>query len=135
MSKKLTAKALAAFEKSRDLNAEVRACLEDVKRAGKPVWARKTDFIPQADGTILRRITRSDGTVEKEQIIPAGPLSIAATCARTGLSPGEFAVAMGVSVRTLQAWEQGRREPGGAAKTLLKIAAKHPRVLREAVNG
>ncbi|MDR3415615.1 MAG: helix-turn-helix domain-containing protein [Nevskia sp.] len=135
MSKKLSGKALAAFEKSRDLNAELRAYLEETKRAGKPLWARKTDFIPQPDGTILRRITRSDGTVEKEQIIPAGRLSIAAARAGTGLSQGEFAMAMGVSVRTLQDWEQGRREPSGAAQTLLKIAAKHPRVLREAVNG
>jgi DNA-binding XRE family transcriptional regulator len=50
-----------------------------------------------------------------------------------GLSQGEFAKAMGVSVRTLQAWEQGRRQPSGAARTPLKIAARHPRVLREAV--
>jgi putative transcriptional regulator len=38
---------------------------------------------------------------------------------------------MGVSVRTLQEWEQGRREPSGAAQTLLKIAGSHPELLRE----
>lgn len=51
--------------------------------------------------------------------------------ARTGLSQSQFAVLLGVSPRTLQDWEQGRREPTGAAKTLLRIAASHPRVLRE----
>jgi putative transcriptional regulator len=47
------------------------------------------------------------------------------------LSQAEFAELLGVSVRTLQDWEQGRREPSGAAKTLLKIADRHPDVLTE----
>jgi putative transcriptional regulator len=49
--------------------------------------------------------------------------------ASTGLSQAQFAKLLGVSARTLQDWEQGRREPTGAARTLLKVAAKHPRVL------
>ena len=48
-----------------------------------------------------------------------------------GLSQASFASLMGVSVRTLQDWEQGRREPSGAAKTLIKVARLHPEVLRE----
>ena len=51
--------------------------------------------------------------------------------ASTGLSQQEFAQLLGVSPRTLQDWEQGRREPTGAAKTLLKVAVKHPKLLRE----
>ena len=48
---------------------------------------------------------------------------------KTGLSQAKFAMLLGVSVRTLQEWEQGRRAPSGAARTLLMIAAKNPRVL------
>src|SRR5512134_3181794 len=48
---------------------------------------------------------------------------------KTGLSQAEFAKLLGVSVRTLQEWEQGRRQPSGAAKTLLMIAAKNPGAL------
>src|SRR5574340_1349133 len=48
---------------------------------------------------------------------------------KTGLSQSRFAVLLGVSVRTLQEWEQGRRAPSGAARTLLLIAAKNPRAL------
>lgn len=48
---------------------------------------------------------------------------------RTGLSQARFAELLGVSVRTLQEWEQGRRAPSGAARTLLLIAAKNPRAL------
>ena len=51
--------------------------------------------------------------------------------ARVGLSQQEFANLLGVSARTLQDWEQGRREPTGAAKTLLRVAVSHPEVLRE----
>ena len=49
--------------------------------------------------------------------------------AKTGLSQQDFADLLGVSARTLQDWEQGRREPTGAAKTLLRVAATHPQVL------
>jgi putative transcriptional regulator len=48
---------------------------------------------------------------------------------KTGLSQAKFAVLLGVSVRTLQDWEQGRRAPSGAAKTLLLIANKNPGAL------
>ena len=57
--------------------------------------------------------------------------SVSAVRERTGLSQARFAELLGVSVRTLQEWEQGRRVPSGAARTLLLIAEKNPRVLLE----
>ncbi|PMS23166.1 transcriptional regulator [Trinickia dabaoshanensis] len=51
--------------------------------------------------------------------------------AKIGLSQSAFAALLGVSVRTLQDWEQGRREPTGAAKTLLRVAVAHPDALRD----
>jgi putative transcriptional regulator len=50
---------------------------------------------------------------------------------RVGMSQQEFADLLGVSARTLQDWEQGRREPTGAARTLLRVAFSHPEVLLE----
>ncbi|MBV5347391.1 helix-turn-helix domain-containing protein [bacterium] len=49
----------------------------------------------------------------------------------TGLSQSEFASALNISKRTLQEWEQGRRVPSGAAQALIRIARKHPEVVRE----
>jgi len=51
---------------------------------------------------------------------------------KSGLSQSAFAKLLGVSVRTLQDWEQGRRQPSGAAKTLIAIADRSPKVLLEA---
>jgi putative transcriptional regulator len=51
----------------------------------------------------------------------------------TGMSQAEFASALSISKRTLQEWEQGRRAPSGAAQALIRIAQKHPQVLREAL--
>jgi DNA-binding transcriptional regulator YiaG len=50
-----------------------------------------------------------------------------------GLSQSQFAEAMGISVHTLRNWEQGRRRPDGPAIGLLRIAARHPRIIRENV--
>jgi putative transcriptional regulator len=56
---------------------------------------------------------------------------VAQVRAASELSQAQFARLMGVSVRTLQEWEQGRRKPSGAAQTLLEVAVRHPEVLRE----
>lgn len=54
---------------------------------------------------------------------------IAEARSRLGMSQSELANLMGVSTRTLQDWEQGRRKPTGAAQTLLRVAIAHPEAL------
>jgi putative transcriptional regulator len=73
----------------------------------------------------LRQLKR--GEIGRVVSVP----SVTAIRERTGLSQAQFAVLLGVSVRTLQEWEQGRRAPSGAARTLLMVAAKNPQALLE----
>ena len=56
---------------------------------------------------------------------------VAETRMKVGLTQAAFAQLLGVSARTLQDWEQGRRQPTGAAKTLLRVAEQHPEALRD----
>lgn len=127
--KKMPQNELAVWEKNRDLNAELLDALEEIKYGKK--WERKTEFSPQPDGSVHRTIIRYDGTVEKDEIIFTETIQPAVVRAATGLSQPAFAKLFGISLRTLREWEQGKKAPSGAAATLLKVATRHPEVLRE----
>ncbi|MBK9704152.1 MAG: helix-turn-helix domain-containing protein [Betaproteobacteria bacterium] len=73
----------------------------------------------------LRELKR--GEIGRVKSVP----SVATIRERMGLSQDKFAALLGVSIRTLQEWEQGRRAPSGAARTLLMIAARNPQALLE----
>ena len=72
----------------------------------------------------VREMTARKGT--KVEVSPVVSARI-----KSGLSQSQFAALLGVSVRTLQEWEQGRRSPSKAAQTLIAIAERRPEVLRE----
>ena len=61
----------------------------------------------------------------------AGGQDVVALRRFVSLTQQQFAAALGISVHTLRNWEQGRRSPEGPALALLRIAARHPRVLHE----
>jgi len=97
----MTEKKLLARDAKRDIGAELLASVLEMK-AGK---TGRIHRIPLSEVTQAR--------------------------AKSGLSQSQFAQVLGVSMRTLQEWEQGRRKPSGAARALLTIAAKRPDVIRE----
>lgn len=73
----------------------------------------------------VKQAKRGEGRVTKVAVTAATEARM-----KVGVSQSAFAQLLGVSVRTLQEWEQGRREPSGAAKTLLRIALRSPEALR-----
>ncbi len=101
MAKKLSKKELAKLEAKRDVWQEVLDGVKEIESGG----GRRTVVKPTSEIVRVRM--------------------------KSGLSQAQFAAVLGVSKRTLEQWEQGRREPSGAAQTLLRIADKHPEVLLE----
>jgi len=70
---------------------------------------------------------------QRARVTKVEPNEVAQARQSTGLSQAQFARALHISTRTLQEWEQGRRAPSGAAKALIRIASRHPEVVREAL--
>ncbi len=101
MTKKLTGRELAKFESERDIWQEVLAGVMEIKAGGGKLISAE----------------------------PTSPIIKARLI--SGFTQEQFANLLGVSKRTLEQWEQGRRTPSGAAKTLLKVAQLHPEILRE----
>ncbi|MGE0193810.1 MAG: helix-turn-helix domain-containing protein [Planctomycetota bacterium] len=81
----------------------------------------EADFARAIPGTVRRRLCRGD--------VRSGD-DVRALRNFVGMTQEEFARAVGISVDTLQNWEQGRRRPRGAAVALIRIVARDPRVLR-----
>ena len=85
----------------------------------------------------LKQSLREANQIKRGQLKPGRVFQVAPESAvvrvrgKLGLSQSKFSALLGISQDTLQNWEQGRREPTGPAKVLLKIASKHPRVLLE----
>lgn len=74
------------------------------------------------------------GRIAPSRIYEIGPPDIKNVRERLNVSQNEFALMIGVSVRTLQNWEQGRRKPEGPAKALLRIASKNPSAVLDALH-
>ena len=86
----------------------------------------------------LLESVREGGAILRGEREPARKFEIAAPDVKQireqyALSQSEFAALLGVSIKTLQNWEQGRRTPHGAARVLLQVAAKHPKAVWDVV--
>jgi putative transcriptional regulator len=87
----------------------------------------------EALGLKLLQSVREMKAVQVARITKIEPNDVVQARQGTGLSQAQFAEALSISKRTLQEWEQGRRSPSGAARTLIRIARKHPEVVRESL--
>jgi putative transcriptional regulator len=73
------------------------------------------------------------GEMEPSRVTEFAPVDVKAIRLRLGKSQSEFARMIGVSLATLQNWEQGRRRPEGPARALLKVAAENPEAVAAAL--
>lgn len=88
----------------------------------------------------LMRSVRQAGRIRRGAMKPGRttvfkPEDVKAVRASLGASQSEFALMIGVSVATLQNWEQGRRTPDGPARALLRVAARNPKAVADALHG
>ena len=73
------------------------------------------------------------GKARASRVFHFRPADIRSIRVSLGKSQSEFALMIGVSVSTLQNWEQGRRSPEGPARALLKVAAENPQAVADAL--
>ncbi len=98
----------------------------------------KKKYMDNADFDALLNAVGEAGAITRGAAKPSRRFSIEApdvTAIRNEfkLSRNKFAQMIGVSARTLEGWEQGRRQPTGAARIFLAIASKHPEIVAEVV--
>lgn len=75
------------------------------------------------------------GEMEPGRVFDFDEVDVAEIRNSFGLSQDKFAQLLGISPSTLRNWEQGRRKPEGAARVLLRVAAKHPEAVLDTVHG
>ncbi|MEI8327221.1 MAG: helix-turn-helix domain-containing protein [Betaproteobacteria bacterium] len=119
---------LRARDAKRDIGAELLQAVQELQ-AGKA--ARTILFETLPDGSVRRTVTLAGGAIHKQEVLVGAKWQLMAARSHSGLSQSQFARATGVSVRTLQEWEQGRKVPSGAAQSLLKLISRHPELLIE----
>jgi DNA-binding transcriptional regulator YiaG len=103
--------------------------VKDRMERGELTPGRVWEVTRGADGKIQRR--QLDPEQYRRQQRAEWENTVAATRTKLRLTQDKFAALLGISVKTLHNWEQGRRKPTGAARVLLRVASRHPEVVLE----
>jgi putative transcriptional regulator len=112
-------------------SADIHAHRPDPAMAARLRAMRDEDIQADADEAVGEPVFRIREAVRRRILSGSyqeGDIA-AFRAAFRGVSQSRFAEALGISVDTLQNWEQGRRQPDGPAKALLRLLARHPRLL------
>lgn len=106
--------------------------IQHLNRQG--VIAMKKDHFDKLVASIKEAGEIRAGRLKPSRIYEIKPTDIKDVREKLHVSQNEFAMMIGVSVRTLQNWEQGRRNPDGPAKALLRIASRNPQAVLDALH-
>ncbi len=107
---------------------------QDSPANGKGVIIMKTEHFEKLAASIKEAGEIKSGNRKPSRVYEIKPPDIKNVRGKLNVSQNEFAIMIGVSVRTLQNWEQGRRKPEGPAKALLRIASRNPQAVLDALH-
>ena len=94
----------------------------------------KTEQFKKLTASIKEAGEIKSGKRKPSRVYEIKPPDIKSVREKLNVSQNEFAIMIGVSARTLQNWEQGRRKPEGPAKALLRIASRNPQAVLDALH-
>jgi len=94
----------------------------------------KTEHFEKLTASIKEAGEIKSGNRKPSRVYEIKPLDIKTVREKLNVSQNEFAIMIGVSARTLQNWEQGRRKPEGPANALLRIVSRNPQVVLDALH-
>jgi putative transcriptional regulator len=107
---------------------------ESVEETGRGEFTMKKNDFHMLVESIKEASQIKKGKKKAKRVFEMNPPEIKSIREALSVSQREFALMIGVSVRTLQNWEQGRREPEGPAKALLKVASRNPQAVMDALH-
>lgn len=93
------------------------------------------ELFDQLHQSMKEAVAIATGKIQPSRSFTVEPPDVKAVREKTGLSQAMFATMIGVKVKTLQNWEQHRRQPTGAAAALLTIFDREPDVAVKALHG
>jgi putative transcriptional regulator len=114
-------------ERFEELSAAIRQA--KAVRRGAAAPSRVWSVTRSKDGKLHRR--QLDPKTYQQERRDEWENTVTDTRSKLNLSQGKFAELLGISIKTLHNWEQGRRKPTGAARVLLRVAARHPEMILE----
>ncbi|MCF7731678.1 MAG: helix-turn-helix domain-containing protein [Akkermansiaceae bacterium] len=114
-------------------DGEVLKARKEALERGERAPSRVFRLERQPDGSITRVAVDAESQRHNSANAWEAKSEVAKVRQSLGLTQEAFASLLGIGLSTLRSWEQGKREPSGAARMLITIALKHPEVLQEAV--
>lgn len=102
-------------------------------RRGEKAPARVWRLVKQPDGSIKRTQVSAKNYQQKRKTKQDASQAVASARSALAMSQTQFAGFLGISVRTLHHWEQGSRQPTGAAQVLIQVARREPKALKRAL--
>lgn len=133
MKTKISTKGTAQKPARKAIQAESLKQRKKTLLSGERTPSRAFRICKRSDGTLSRVALNPESQRRKSSAAWKSMPEVAKARHTLGLTQDAFAELLGIGINTLRSWEQNKRKPSGAARTLIHIAIKHPEALQEAI--